>query len=285
MRKRSLCLVAASATMALAAGANAAFTLNSGNATFTMPASAASLFPTSTTSGADFRPEGGTTTDQIFYYNWGVRQPGLNNAGLTAAGASSVNESGNGTDTYTHTQTNAGGGPAGGSRFDSVVTIKLTDGALPGEARLDSTLVFTASAQNTAAATYQIFHIVDSDMNGSFGNDVFTVTDTTAVSGNVIDTVLNTPAVIGFFEGIGASRFEVSSSTQIRGRLGPSGGLNDLNNATTFSGDGGYGFQWTFTLNPGESFTARSSFNLVVPEPASLGLLAVALPLVARRRR
>lgn len=276
-------IIAPAAALALASTAQAAISITSGNATFAMPAADSSLFPTSTTSGADFRPEGGTTTDQMFYYNWGVRQPGFSNAGLTAAGASSVTGSGNGTDTYTHTIIDGGAGAAGASRYNAVTTIKITDGAVAGAARLDSTLVFTASQANTGPNTYELLHIVDNDMNGSFGNDVFTITNTAGVNGTVTDSVLTAPAVIGFFDGLGANRYEVSGSTTIRGRM--TGGLVNLNNTASFSGDGGYGFQWTVTLAPGESFTARSSYNLVVPEPATLGLLAMAAPALLRRRR
>lgn len=276
-------VVAFAAALAVAGVAPAAVSITNGNATFTMPAAVGSLFPTSTTSGADFRPEGGTTTDQMFYYNWAVRQPGFSTAGLTAAGASSITDAGNGTDTYTHTIVDGGGGPAGASRFNAVTTIRITDGANPGEARLDSTLVFTASPNNTGPNTYQLLHVVDNDMNATFGNDVFTITDTAAVRGQVVDTVLAAPAAIGLFEGLGANRYEVSGSSTIRGRI--TGGLVDLNNNASFSGDGGYGFQWSVTLAPGESFTARSSFALVVPEPATLGLLAAAAPALLRRRR
>ncbi|HRK31002.1 MAG TPA: PEP-CTERM sorting domain-containing protein [Tepidisphaeraceae bacterium] len=276
-------ILAASAGLGLAGSAFGAFTLNNGNATFTMLASASSLFPTSNLSGADFRPEGGATTDQMFYYNWGVRQPGFSNAGLTAAGASSITESGTGTDTYTHTIINGGTGPAGQSRYDAVTTIRLTDGALPGAARLDSTLVFTASQGNAGPVTYQLFHIVDNDFNGSLNNDQFNVTDTTAVRGTVVDTLLTAPAVFGEFEGLGASRYEVSGSSTIRSRI--NGGIVDLNNSASFLGDGGYGFQWTVTLAPGESYTARSSYNLVVPEPATAGLLITLAPAFLRRRR
>jgi hypothetical protein len=76
----------------------------------------------------------------------------------------------------------------------------------------------------------------------------------------------------------------VGGSSAMRGIINGAATTN-LNNTATFSGDGAYGFQWEVTLAPGEARTFSSSFRTVVPEPTGLALLALALPMVARRRR
>jgi hypothetical protein len=179
---------------------------------------------------------------------------------------------------------NNGPGPVGQNRFDSTVTIRVTDGALPGEATLDSNLSVTAATVNTGPVTYEFFHIVDVDFNGTSTNDSFTITDPTGVSGTVVDTVLAAPAVLGAYSGTGAGRYQLGGSSTMRAIINGSSATN-LNNTGTFSGDGAYGFQWTVTLNPGQSASFNSQFRTIVPEPATLGLLAVVAPALLRRRR
>lgn len=270
-------LLAAAAAIGLASAAQGAFTITNGNASFNMTA-ASTIFPTSNLSTADFRPDGGSTVDHVFYYNWGYRVPLGSNTGMSQLVTPSVVVGG---DTATITSLDNGPGPSGQNRFDSVNTIRIADGANPGEATLFSAMTITARANNAGPVAFEFFHVVDVDFNGTTGSDTFTIADTGAVNGTVTDSAA--PSLLGLFSGTGASRYEVASSSTVRGRI--NGGSANLGNTTSFAGDGGYGFQWSVTLAPGESRTFESVFRTVVPEPASLGLLGVIAPALLRRRR
>lgn len=266
----ALALAAASST------AFGAFTLTSGNATFT--SSVTPNFGDSNLQTADFRPEGGTTTDHIFYYNWSYRAPGSGNRGFSFLDTPVVSVTG---DTATFTYTNAGPNPVGQNRFNAVLTLRLTDLATTGHAQLDATLVFTAATTNTAATTWAIFNGQDFDVSGTAGSDSVTVNDTSAVEYTQTDTVT------GFFakaQGFGASRYQVGTSSGIRNLL-TGGGLSNLNNTNTVAtGDNAGAFQWDFSLQPGESKTIASSF-IVAPAPGAVTLMGVAGLVAARRRR
>lgn len=277
MRVRSWIIAPAAALALSAASARAAFTITNGNATFNMTA-VSNIFPTSSLSTADFRPEGGTTTDHVFYYNWGYRVPLGSNTGMSQLVTPTVVVAG---DTATITSLDNGPGPTGQNRFDSVNTIRIEDGANPGEAALFSSQAVTARPQNSGPVTFQFIHVVDVDFNGTTGSDTFTMDNLGLVSGNVVDSA--NPSLLGLYDGIGATRYEVAASATVRGRL--NGGNANLGNTASFAGDGGYAFQWEVTLAPGESRTFQSSFRTVVPEPASMGLLALSAPALLRRRR
>lgn len=274
---------AAAATLLAAQPSFAAFSITNGNATFSTSLANSNPFSNSNLNTYDFRPEGGTSTDQVFYYNWGYRVPLGSNTGMSNLVAPTIGNPD--AQTIVLDMPNNGPGAVGQNRFDSKVTIRITDGAAPGEARLDSTLQVTSLASNTGPVTYQFFHVVDSDFNGTAGNDVYSITNPAGVDGTVVDSLLSVPAVRGEYSGAGANLYQVGASTTMRGIINGAASTN-LNNTGTFAGDGAYGFQWTVTLAPGESATFSSSFQTVVPEPATCGLLIVAAaPLALRRRR
>jgi hypothetical protein len=276
-------IVSAAAALALAAqGALAAFSITDGNATFSTSLANTNPFSNSSLNTYDFRPEGGTSTDQVFYYNWGYRVPLGSNTGMSHLVAPSISNPD--AQTIVLDMPNNGPGAVGQNRFDSRVTIRITDGALPGEARLDSTLQVTSLTSNTGPVTYQFFHVVDVDFNGTAGNDVYNITNPSGVDGTVTDSALTAPAVLGEYSGLGANLFQLGSSSTMRAIINGSSAAS-LNGTATFSGDGAYGFQWTVTLAPGESATFSSSFRTVVPEPAAIGLFAAAAPILLRRRR
>jgi hypothetical protein len=266
----TLALVAASSS------AFGAFTLTSGNATFS--ASGTPNFGDSTVTTADFRPEGGSTTDHIFYYNWSYRAPGAGNRGFSFLDTPVVSVTG---DTATFTYTNAGPNPVGFNRFNAVLTLKLTDLATTGHAQLDATLVFTAATTNTGATTWAVFNGQDFDVSGTTASDAILVNDVNAVEYTQTDTVT------GFFakaQGFGASRYQVGTSSGIRGLL-TGGSLANLNNTNTVAtGDNAGAFQWDFSLQPGESKTIASSF-IVAPAPGAAGMLGLAGVAALRRRR
>lgn len=281
MRKGSL--LAGAAVVAVAAQASlAAFSITNGNAIFEFPGSNTNPFSNSSVNSYNFRPEGGTSTDHIFYYNWGYRVPLGSNTGLSALVPPTISNPD--AATVVLDMPNNGPGPVGQNRFDSKVTIRVTDGALPGEAQLDSALEVRAATSNNGPVTFQFFHVVDVDFNGTAINDTFNITNASGVDGTVVDSVLTAPAVLGEYRGVGANLYQIGASSTMRGIINGSSNAN-LNNTATFTGDGAYGFQWEVTLAPGEARTLTSSFRTVVPEPTGLALLAMAMPLVARRRR
>ncbi|MBN8644843.1 MAG: hypothetical protein J0L61_06320 [Planctomycetes bacterium] len=270
----ALAIAAASST------AFGAFTITDGNATMT--SSNTPNFPNSTLSTADFRPEGGTSTDHLFYYNWSYRALSAGSTGIQSFSnltSPTVVQAGN---TVTFTWSNNGPGSLGSTRFDAVLTMVITDGPVTGHAKMDATLVFTAASTNTAPTNWSIFNGHDFDVSGTTGSDAVTVNNTSAVEYTQTDTAT------GFFakaQGFGASRYQVGGSSTIRNLL-TGGGLTNLNNtASAAAGDNAGAFQWDVSgLAPGASVTIQSSF-LVAPTPGAAGLLGLAGLTGLRRRR
>ncbi len=269
--------------LALAAASSAAFgafTITDGNAVMT--SSVTPNFGDNISQTADFRPEGGTSTDHLFYYNWSYRALSSGSTGIRGFSfleSPVVSAAGN---TVTFTWSNNGPGPVGQSRFSAVLTMVITDGAVPGHAKLDATMVFTAASTNTGPTNWSLFNGHDFDVSGTFGSDTYVVNNTSAVEYTATDSVT------GFFakaQGFGASRYQVGSSSTIRGLL-TGGGLTNLNNTATFGpGDGAGAFQWDITgLAPGASTTIYSSF-LIAPTPGAASLLGLAGVAALRRRR
>lgn len=259
----------------------AQISLTDGNANFTLfGASPTNPFSNSFNNLADFRPDGGSSTDHVAYYNWGFRVPLGLNTGLSELVQPLISTPDSRTAIITMLKN--GPGPIGQSRFDSTVTIRLIEGELPGEARLVSTLSVTALPSNSALVFFRFFHIVDVDFNGTAASDVFNILNSAGVDGTIVDTALSSPATSAKFYGQIASRYRVDFASTMRSIVN-GGGNSDIQNAETFTGDGAYGFQWTVALNPGQS--AEFTSYLLVPEPISLGLLTPAILFVLRRRR
>jgi hypothetical protein len=254
----------------------AAFTITSGNATFFVPAT--QEFPDQNFGNTDFRPEGGSTVDQLYYYGWSVRTVSGNRGfGYLDAPLRSISGP-----VATLSYSNAGPGPAGQSRWDAVLRITVTDGTQPGAARVDTMLVFSSHAQNATTQTFNLFHGLDSDLNGSATNDTTRILNTT---GTVTGSFTDGSATFAEFSATGSPLFQVGSGTTVRGLLTGGSTANLNGSAGPFAGDGAAAFQWALTLAPGESRTINTTFEVLVPEPASLALAAMTLPLLARRRR
>lgn len=256
-------ITAAALVSACCATSQAAFTITSGNATFS--SAQTPFFQDSTLNTVDFKPD--STTDHMFYYNWSYRAPGQGNRGFSWLDTPTQVVAG---DTVTFTYTNAGPNPVGFNRFNAVLRLKITDGAVPGAARLEAFLVFTAAATNSGPTSWEILNGCDFDVGGTSANDVCTVTNATGVVGNATDSV--TGDVLSFW-GSQANRFEVNNGSTLRTKL-TGGSLNNLTNAVSFSGDGGAGFQWSIVnLAPGASVELRSTFALnttILPCPPDL---------------
>lgn len=249
-------VLAAATLSACCASAHGAFTITNGNATFSTVLTP--FLPDSALSTCDFRPDGGATTDHMFAYNWSYRAPIQGNRGFSFVDTPVQTIAG---DTVILTYTNAGPGVVGQNRFNATLTIRITDGPVPGAARVLSTLTFTAAATNTGPVTFDIFHVDDFDVGGTATGDTYTIANPAGVSGTAIDGT-NTMR----FVGLNAPRFEVGSGTTLRNKI--IGGLNqNLSNAAgPFTGDGAVGYQWTFTnLAPGQSVSVATAFGLNVP--------------------
>ena len=81
------------------------------------------------------------------------------------------------------------------------------------------------------------------------------------------------------------SRYEVALVPAIIDKLND-GDADDLNDvAGPITGDVAWAFQWDISMEPGGSFLISKSKRLVVPEPASLGLLVVGGLIVLKRRK
>lgn len=236
-------------------------------------------------------------------FKWGFRNAGGSNGGTAGKGLSNTAGGHSG---YAQTYTNLTS-PASiawtdifetsRSRIDATISYTLTDGANAGQAILACVATFKNRAANTE--TYDFFNLVDSAILGIGGgaNDAVTA----SVNGDLhtigfSDTVSGNPYGVNF-TAVNPTRWEVNVESQIQSKTFSGAG----NTPTSYIGTGGSdagviaaatgdrfgGFQWRVQLAPNETTTLTSyiAVNSVVPEPASLGLLAAVMPLIGRRRR
>lgn len=259
----------------LAGATLAGGTLTSGNASFNLVGNP--VFSSNFGNGNLLTDPG--VADQLFMYNWYYRTQ-FNNTNRLFSSLDTPSEVYSG-DTATITYTNAGPGPAGQERFNAAFSIKLIDGANPGEAVVLTQLDFTNAA--TSPRTFQLFNLVDLDIAGSAANDTVQITDSGEVRARFTESVSGN---YGEALGVGATAYQVGAGSTLRSLLG-SGAANLNNSVGPFSGDGAAAFQWTLTLDPGQTVSITSSFSLntpAIPEPATFGLLGLAALSLLRRR-
>lgn len=181
---------------------------------------------------------------------------------------------------------NNGAGPT--DRFDATLRISLNEVA-PGAAQVLNELTLTN--RTATAVTFNIFNRIDLDLSGTNTDDRIAAAQAPGVLAfRQSDASTNFANIAGF----GADRFAVNTSTNIR-NLFPTSSFNagtilNLNNTVTNAGpaDLAVALQWTFTLNPSESFSLASSFAInapAIPAPGAAGLLLAGGALAARRRR
>lgn len=200
--------------------------------------------------------------DQLYKYTWYYRTQIGTNRLFSALDTPSESYSGN---TATITYTNAGDGPSGQNRFNAILTVVLTDGAVANQVVVQSTLQFQAHPNNTTTQTFQLFNLVDLDLKGGGVNpgtdDSISITNPSAVKARQTE-----PSSSDFAEilGVAASRYEVNTGTTLRGKLN-SGGADLGNLVGPSSGDVAAAHQWTLALQPGETRTLQSIFTIDRP--------------------
>jgi len=244
------------------AGTN--FTITDANAVFLQGATLTS--GTLTPNTADFRVTGAAGTDHAFRHYWWYRVQGDNRE-------TAFNNQTGPTGLAGNTATQNFAFPS----FSAGLTYQVNSlGATYGQ--VTSTVVVT----NTTAAQIQLhlFNYADYFFNGQDAGDVVSLTgpNTFRVTDAATQSYME-------HEGIGAVRWEA-------GPFG-SAALNQLTNtvvddlANTVDGTAGDregAWQWTLTLDPGQSATVMSRLA-VVPAPGAMALLGLGGLIAGRRRR
>lgn len=227
----------------------------------------------------NLRPGGGATTDHLYSNLWTYRTQANNTNTLFGFfSPNTLSDSGN---TLTATWLDNGPGVTGNARFDANFSIKVEQGANSTQARVNTVLVITARAANTAARNFSIFNVVDMDLGGTAASD-------SATLGNSNQTFswLDAGGTTGEHSGYGASRWESGSGSTLRSKI--ASGSNNLASTVGSGTDLASGFQWDFNLAPGQSATIYASFSVnmaSIPTPGSMALLGLGGLVAGRRRR
>jgi hypothetical protein len=172
----------------------------------------------------------------------------------------------------------------GGAGFNIEINYSL-DGGAPGSGASDMGEQISINNTSDSPLNFHFFQYADFDLVASIGND-------TAVFTNA-NTVRQSEGLQRLTETVATP---VPSHRELDFFANTLGRLNDLV-PTTLSdtpgtgvpfgpGDVTWAFQWDITIAPRSTFQISKDKNLsAIPEPASIGLLCMAVGLLAMRRR
>jgi hypothetical protein len=169
------------------------------------------------------------------------------------------------------------------------LTYTITLNGQPAGAHNSSTNILIAIDNlSTSTLNMSLFDLIDMSLGGTTNFDASQITGTTFNTGRQTEdlslaSTVSTPA---------PTRYQVGTPTQLLGQLTD----NAASNLTNFAGpvgpgDTAFAFQWDISLASGRSTTISQTQTLsfpettIIPEPASLSLLAVAGAALLRVRR
>jgi hypothetical protein len=244
--------------LAATAGSCAGQTISSGNASLnviTIPFS-------SNLGNGTLKLDGPASPDQLYQYCWYYRTQGNNtNRFFSSLDTPTTTVSG---DRMTYTYTNAGPGPAGTERFNATVETRLEDGTAPNSGRVYSVLTVQAATNNALPKTYNFFLLTDLDLAGGTANPAIDDSISYNTTQNLATFTESSSSDYAQVIAENPTRFEVNTGTILRSRMNGLSANFNLN-AGPVNGDAAAGFQWTVTLNPGQTAVLRAGIAINMP--------------------
>lgn len=274
MSKRWMACVALGATAGLAMG-QVGFTITDGDSSYGIAASGlgapgGNINRTGTGGGfaANFLVDG-SATDHLFQNWWWYR---VGNGTREHAFSNFVSQSSGGANNHTLNYAEVDG-------VSASINYVIQD---PGVGAIVTQRVVLTNTSTAGPQTVNLFNYADFDVGGTAGSD------SAVMTGANLMRITDVGGSFAEFEGVGASAFQVTGFATLRTLLS-NAVVDNLNNTGLPFGPGDWtgAFQWSFTLNPGESVTVieRLSVNTAVPTPGAAALLGLGGLAGLRRRR